>query len=80
VETVKIAVDSCYVLRHFLTPLPSIDFREIRGLLMIMHFTAANADAAVNLLLSIITHPIMQHSLWEETGVPGENPRLSVED
>jgi hypothetical protein len=32
VETVKIAVDSCYVLRQFLTPLPSIDFREIRGL------------------------------------------------
>jgi hypothetical protein len=25
-------VDSCYVLRQFLTPLPSIDFREIRGL------------------------------------------------
>ena len=20
-----------------------------------------------------------QHSLWEETGIPGENPRLSVE-
>ena len=33
VETTKIAVDSCYVLRQFLTPLPSIDFREIRGLL-----------------------------------------------
>jgi hypothetical protein len=33
VETVKIAVDSCYVLRQFLTLLPSIDFREIRGLL-----------------------------------------------
>jgi hypothetical protein len=32
-ETAKIAVDSCYVLRQFLTPLPSIDFREIRGLL-----------------------------------------------
>jgi hypothetical protein len=32
VETVKIAVDSCYALRQFLTPLPSIDFREIRGL------------------------------------------------
>jgi hypothetical protein len=31
-ETAKIAVDSCYVLRQFLTPLPSIDFREIRGL------------------------------------------------
>jgi hypothetical protein len=33
VETAKIAVDSCYVPRQFLTPLPSIDFREIRGLL-----------------------------------------------
>ena len=33
VETAKIAVDSCYVLRQFLTPLPSIDFREIRGLI-----------------------------------------------
>jgi hypothetical protein len=33
VETAKIAVDSCYVLRQFLTPLPLIDFREIRGLL-----------------------------------------------
>jgi hypothetical protein len=33
VETAKIAVDSCYVLRQFLTPLPSIDFREMRGLL-----------------------------------------------
>jgi hypothetical protein len=32
VETAKIAIDSCYVLRQFLTPLPSIDFREIRGL------------------------------------------------
>jgi hypothetical protein len=32
VETAKIAVDSFYVLRQFLTPLPSIDFREIRGL------------------------------------------------
>ena len=32
-ETSKIALDSCYnVLRQFLTPLPSIDFREIRGL------------------------------------------------
>ena len=31
-KTAKIAVDSCYVLRQFLTPLPSIDFREIRGL------------------------------------------------
>jgi hypothetical protein len=34
VENVKIAVDSCYVLRQFLTPLQSIDFREIRGLLV----------------------------------------------
>jgi hypothetical protein len=33
VGTAKIAVDSCYVLRQFLTPLPSIDFREIQGLL-----------------------------------------------
>ena len=32
VETAKIAVDSCYVLRQFLTPLPLNDFREIRGL------------------------------------------------
>ena len=32
VKTAKIAVDSCYVLRQFLTPLPSIDFKEIRGL------------------------------------------------
>jgi hypothetical protein len=32
VETTNIAVDSCYVLRQFLTSLPSIDFREIRGL------------------------------------------------
>jgi hypothetical protein len=32
-ETVKIAVDSCYVLQQLLTPLPSIDFGEIRGLL-----------------------------------------------
>jgi hypothetical protein len=32
VETDKIAVDSCYVLRQFLTPLQSIGFREIRGL------------------------------------------------
>jgi hypothetical protein len=29
VETAKIAVDSCYVLPQFLTPLPSIDFREM---------------------------------------------------
>jgi hypothetical protein len=32
-ETVKIAVDRCYVLRQFLSPLPWIDFREIRGLI-----------------------------------------------
>jgi hypothetical protein len=32
VETAKTAVDSCYVIRQFLTPSPSIDFREIRGL------------------------------------------------
>jgi hypothetical protein len=36
VETAKIAVDSCYVLRQFLTPLPSIDFREIRGLVTLL--------------------------------------------
>ena len=35
-ETVKIAVDSCYVLRQFLTPLPSIDFREIWGLAQVV--------------------------------------------
>ena len=29
VETAKIAVDSCYVLQQFLTPLPLFDFREI---------------------------------------------------
>jgi hypothetical protein len=34
VETAKIAVDSCYVPRQFLTPLPSIDFREFRGLIV----------------------------------------------
>ena len=38
VETAKIAVDSCYVLRQFLTPLPSIDFREIRGLVLIQSY------------------------------------------
>jgi hypothetical protein len=32
VETAKIAVESCCILRQFLTPLPSIDLREIRGL------------------------------------------------
>jgi hypothetical protein len=31
-NAVETAVDSCYVLRQFLTSLPSIDFREIRGL------------------------------------------------
>jgi hypothetical protein len=31
----KFAVDSGYVLRQFLTPLPSIDFREIRGLIVL---------------------------------------------
>jgi hypothetical protein len=45
VETAKIAVDSCYVPRQFLTPLPSIDFREIRGL---VH--AYNACAVLCLL------------------------------
>ena len=33
-ETVKIAVKSCYVLLQFLSSLPSIDFREIRGLVI----------------------------------------------
>jgi hypothetical protein len=32
VETAQIAVDSCYVLWQFLTPLPLFDFREIQGL------------------------------------------------
>ena len=43
-ETVNIAVDSCYVLQQFLTPLPSIDFREIRGLVVsdIRYNTDAN--------------------------------------
>jgi hypothetical protein len=41
-ETAKIAVDSCYLLRQFLTPLPSIDFREIWGLI--------TATTAVNFL------------------------------
>jgi hypothetical protein len=36
-ETAKIAVDSSYVLRQFLTPLPSNDFREIRGLNFHIH-------------------------------------------
>jgi hypothetical protein len=36
VETSKIAIDSCYILRQFLTPLPSIDFREIRGLVSLL--------------------------------------------
>jgi hypothetical protein len=40
VETAKIAVDSCYVPRQFLTPLPSIDFREIRGLACLMNVKA----------------------------------------
>jgi hypothetical protein len=35
VETAKISADSCYVLRQFLTPLPLIDFREIRGLIRV---------------------------------------------
>jgi hypothetical protein len=43
VETAKIAVDSCYVPRQFLTPLPSIDFREIRGLVRI-YKTASTAN------------------------------------
>ena len=40
VETAKIAVDSCYVPLQFLTPLPSIDFREIRGLACLMNVKA----------------------------------------
>jgi hypothetical protein len=40
VETAKIAVDSCYVLRQFLTPLPPIDFREIRGLFQRLYSAA----------------------------------------
>ena len=30
-ETAKIAVDSCYVLRQFLTPMPLIDFRKFEA-------------------------------------------------
>jgi hypothetical protein len=44
VETAKIAVDSCYVLRQFLTPLPSIDFREIRGLIPALPRVGHNID------------------------------------
>ena len=28
---------------------------------------------------NLLTHPACQHFLWEETGVPGETPRLSTE-
>ena len=31
------------------------------------------------IFLTINPHPHCQHSLWEETGEPGENPRLSAE-
>ena len=44
-ETAKIAVDSCYVLRQFLTPLPSIDFREIRGLIRGHHFPSCQLQS-----------------------------------
>jgi hypothetical protein len=44
VETAKIAVDSCYVLQQFLTPLPSIDFWEIRGLLRIQSLVGTELE------------------------------------
>jgi hypothetical protein len=46
VETAKIAIDSCYVLRQFLTSLPSIDFREIRGLIARIKPTDLEAKGA----------------------------------
>ena len=30
-------------------------------------------------LMALEPNPPCQHSLWKETGVPGENPRLSPE-
>jgi hypothetical protein len=54
-ETAKIAVDSCYVLRQFLTPLPSIDFREIRGLVSTMKFQSS----FLKLLLNIYGVPLI---------------------
>ena len=29
--------------------------------------------------LAVLPNPLRQLSLWEETGIPGENPRLSAE-
>ena len=54
-ETAKIAVDSCYVLRQFLTPLPSIDFREIRGLvpLLLSNFFNVLASFAAREMLNL---------------------------
>jgi hypothetical protein len=55
VETAKIAVDSCYVLLQFLTPLPSIDFREIRGLvpLLLSNFFNVLASFAAREMLNL---------------------------
>ena len=35
--------------------------------------------ASANILIRDTPNPPCQHSLWEETGIPGENPGLSVE-
>jgi hypothetical protein len=53
VETAKIAVDSCYVLRQFLTPLPSIDFREIRGLALTLQLFKNRNDTREKLQLNL---------------------------
>ena len=54
VETAKIAVDSCYVLRQFLTSLPSIDFREIRGLIPLHSFNySMSSFRAVDVTFSV---------------------------
>ena len=67
VETAKIAVDSCYVLRQFLTPLPSIDFREIRGLLG----TCSLKQYAIIILIKMQAWGCVRHEI-----VPQSGPRL----
>ena len=36
-------------------------------------------SSALLTIVSIVSSSSKYTSLWEETGVPGENPRLSVE-
>jgi hypothetical protein len=55
--------------------------RNVEILLIYLFYLAGQGhhNSICQLLWALLPNPPCQLSLWEETGVPGENPRLSAE-